>query len=120
MYFKGEKHQTFFESAIDRLPFKPSGRMAAALYLLTADHSVWKTVRHNVEKNHICFEKVRLTDVSTNGYVLYRTARDLYLKETRITVLDLSDQRTVSDLVWHLIQTAISIKRNGLASVKND
>ena len=114
MYFKGNIHQTIFENAVNRLPQAPSDRMAAALYLLTADHSVWRSVQNSIDNNHIFFEKIKLTNVSAGGYVLYKTARELYLKEPQITVSVLADRSLISDRIWRLIQTAISIRRIGI------
>lgn len=120
MYFKGNIHKTIFEKAIYSLPQVPSDRMAAALYLLTADHSVWRSVRNIIDKNHIDFEKSRPTNVSADGYVLYKTARELYLKEPQITVSVLADRSLISDQIWRLIQTAISIRRIGMQNATEE
>ena len=111
MFFRGKIHRTIFEKEIHCLPHEASDRMKAALYLLTADHSIWSASKKAIENNHICFEKVRLSNATADGYVLYRTARDLYLKESQITVSDLADRGIVSDWVLQLIQSAINIRR---------
>ncbi|MBO4308970.1 MAG: type II toxin-antitoxin system PemK/MazF family toxin [Clostridia bacterium] len=113
IHFRGQVHKEIFEKTVERLPREPSGRMVAALYLLTADNLLWKTTRPAIENNYIYFERIRLETATMDGYVLFNAAKGIYTGESGLTLGDLSNRGTVSDTAWVLIQNAISLSRNG-------
>ena len=45
MEFRGEKHRQIFQNHIRRQKHRPSAHHLAAVYLLTADKTLWKQVR---------------------------------------------------------------------------
>ena len=45
MEFRGEKHRQIFQNYIRRQKHRPSAHHLAAVYLLTADKTLWKQVR---------------------------------------------------------------------------
>ncbi len=45
MEFRGEKHRQIFQNYIRRQRHRPSAHHLAAVYLLTADKTLWKQVR---------------------------------------------------------------------------
>ena len=118
--FRGQVHREIFEKAVERLPRDPSGRMAVALYLLTADNLLWKASRSAIENNHIYFERIRLETATTDGYVLFNAAKGIYTGESGLTLGDLANRGTVSDIAWMLIQNAVRIKREKPKEEKED
>ena len=117
MIYHNEIHQLVFEEAIhgrDRSDWE----LMAALYLLTADHHLWRIMRRFVVKNDIRFDLVSLPSMSERGYLLYRTARDLYSDEERsfLSIRDLSDLHIMSNVMYDLISTGIAIRRFGLSA----
>lgn len=113
IHFRGQVHKEIFEKAVERLPREPSGRMTAALYLLTADNLLWKATRSAIENNHIHFGRIHFENATTDGYVLFNAAKGIYMGESGLTLGDLANRGTVSDTAWRLIQNAISLSRNG-------
>ena len=45
MEFRGEKHRQIFQNYIRRQKHRPPAHHLAAVYLLTADKTLWKQVR---------------------------------------------------------------------------
>ncbi len=119
MIYRNEIHQLVFEEAI-RGRDRSDWELMAALYLLTADYHLWRIMRRFVVKNDIRFNLVSLPSMSERGYLLYRTARDLYsYNEERsfLSIRDLSDLHIMSNAMYDLIRTGIAIRRFGLGAL---
>ena len=118
MIYRNEIHQLVFEEAIHGRD-RSDRELMAALYLLTADHHLWRIMRRFVVKNDIRFDLVALPSMSERGYLLYRTARDLYSYDEErsfLSIRDLSDLRIMSNAMYDLISTGIAIRRFGLGA----
>lgn len=119
MIYRNEIHQLVFEEAI-RGRDRSDRDLMAALYLLTADYHLWKLMRRFVAKNDIHFELTVLPSMSERGYLLYRTARDLYSygeDELFLSIRDLSDPRIMTNSMYNLISNGIAIRRFGLSAL---
>lgn len=119
MIYRNEIHQLVFDEAI-RGRDRSDRDLMAALYLLTADYRLWKLMRRFVVKNDILFDRVPLPSMSERGYLLYRTARDLYSSTGEgafLSIRDLSDPRIMSNSLYNLISNGIAIHRFGLSAL---
>lgn len=83
MLFQNDRHRQIFETQQISLR-KPDNRTLAVLYLLTADHPLWmKTKLHITDSGKIKLENVRLGDIATDGYALWKAAKELQTGENR-------------------------------------
>ncbi len=115
MIFQNETHKRFFEAERTKL-CKPSNQTLAALYLLTADHTLWiRTKRHIASSGKVDLESVHLGDISTDGYALWKAVKELQTCERQISLCELSDGAVIFDRVFRLIVQAVAIARFGAA-----
>lgn len=59
MNYRNEKHRIAFTEAIEKLNRKDYALMSA-VYLLTAEHSLWMKAKHRVGQNEIRFDAIKL------------------------------------------------------------
>lgn len=116
MDYRNEKHRTVFEDFIQKRD-KNNKALMSALYLLTADFMLWRSVKYCVVNNVICFEQIRLHGTTASGYPLFCAAKDLYLGTGCLTVSDLGDKSLVPPKVFGLICNAMAIRRFGLSAL---
>ena len=117
MYYKNQTHQRIFEDWITRSPYKCSNKYLAALYLLTADRELWRTVKWDVQRKSINFSLICPKRVSINSYTIFAVAKDIYNGETHITIKDVCDRQLVLDKMFDLFVTAIHICRFGYSYI---
>ena len=115
MLFQNDRHRQIFETQQISLR-KPDNRTLAVLYLLNADHPLWmKTKLHITDSGKIKLENVRLGDIATDGYALWKAAKELQTGEKQISLCELSDREAISDRAFRLIAQAAAISRYGAA-----
>ena len=74
--FQTDQHRQRFEAQKLYLR-KPDHRSLAVLYLLTADHTLWsKTRRYFSDRGKVDLQAVRLGDVSTDCYALWKAVKE--------------------------------------------
>ena len=88
-----------------------SPKLRAALYLLTADSRLWAAARPAVSKTGIDFAAIRPKDISTEAYVLYRAAQDIYEGTRYIGAAELVDRKLASGRMFRLICCAMELVR---------
>lgn len=118
MDYRNEKHRAVFENFIKKRD-KNNKALMSALYLLTADFMLWRSVKYCVANNVICFEQIHLHGTTTDGYPLFCAAKDLYLGTGCLTVSDLADKSLVPPKVFGLICNAMAIRRFGLEALES-
>lgn len=116
MVYRNEKHEQIFNEAIQKMDKNNYGLMSA-IYLLTADLSLWNKVKYHIEKNCIFFEKINRKSFTEMSYTLFCTSMDLCRGTKHITVSDLSDTKLISPVLFTLICNAMAIRRYGLIAV---
>ena len=116
MDYRNEKHRSVFTEAIRKLNKKDYALMSA-VYLLTAEHTLWRTVRRSIGDNTVRFHEIKLQNSTENGYTLFCSAKDLYLGTKHITVKDLADTKLISPKLFVLICNAMAIRRFGLGAI---
>ncbi|MDD4546134.1 MAG: hypothetical protein PHR24_02410 [Oscillospiraceae bacterium] len=116
MIFKNQQHEAIFKNE-SRKPRNQSARMLTALYLFTADHSLWARAKHCISQEAAMFDKVSLASISLPGYTLYNAALTLCCNKDKLSVSELADKNTVSPMLFELICEAMTIRRYGMAAL---
>ncbi len=115
MIFQSETHKRIFEAKRAKLR-KPDNRTLAALYLLTAEHSLWVSAKHHIGRDgKVDLQSVRLGNISTDGYALWKAVKELQTAERQISLCELSDSKVISDRAFRLIVQAMTAARFGAA-----
>lgn len=119
MNFQSNRHKQIFET--ERLNLrKPTKKAVAVLYLLTSDKNLWlKTKQHLSRGGKIDIKAIHLGDVSTDGYALWKAAKELQTGEKQISLCELADSDIISDNAFRLIVQAVTIAHFGAAVLNN-
>ena len=119
MIFQNNRHKQLFEAERSFLR-KPGKKVLAVLYLLTADHILWRKTKHLFSPNgRIDFKSVRLGDVPTDCYALWKAVKELQTGEKQNTRSSVADSGIISDNAFRLIVQAVTIARYGTAILNN-
>ena len=101
--------------------FQTDQHSLAVLYLLTADHTLWsKTRRYFSVRGKVDLQAVRLGDVSTACYALWKAVKELQTGERQISLCELADSSVISDWAFRLIVQAVTIARFGAAVLETE
>ena len=115
MIFQTYQHNQRFEAQKLHLR-KPDHRSLAVLYLLAADHILWsKTRRYFSNCGEVDLQAVRLGDVSTDCYAIWKAVKELQTGQRQISLCELADSSVISDRAFRLIVQAVTIARFGAA-----
>ena len=119
MIFQNNRHKQIFEA--ERLSMRKPGKKAlAVLYLLTADKALWqKTKPFLTDNGKVDLKGVHLGAISTDGYALWKAAKEIQTGEKQISLYELADNGVVSDNAFRLIVKAGTIARYGTAILNN-
>ena len=118
MIFQTDQHRQCFEAQKLYLR-KPGHRSLAVLYLLTADHTLWfKTRRYYSDRGKVDLQAVRLGDVSTDCYALWKAVKELQTGQRQISLCELADREVISDRAFYLITQSAAISRFGTATLR--
>lgn len=90
MEFRGEKHRQIFQNYIRRQKHRPSSHHLAAVYLLTADKTLWKQVRGAFRDGKADLSTVHLCGIQPDAYALFRSAKELLTGEPMVGLAELS------------------------------
>lgn len=108
--FYSKRHREAMACAL-KLATSSDPYTVSALYLLTADANVWKTMKPRIKQGEICFENVKFHAISEGGYTLYTAAKDLYLGTEHMSIADLADDEMVHAKTYEAICTGIMLHR---------
>ena len=119
MIFQSNRHRQIFEA--ERLNLRKPGKKAlAVLYLLTADKALWqKTKPFLTDNGKVDLKGVHLGAISTDGYALWKAAKEIQTGEKQISLYELADNGVVSDNAFRLIVKAVTIARYDTAILNN-
>lgn len=115
--YRNEKHREVFEEITAKMD-KKNYALLSALYLLTADHRLWKIMKHHIQKNGVDFQNVSLKGIHENGYTLYCVAKDLYLGTKHLSVSDLANTELIRPQMFMLVCNAMAVRRFGLKAIR--
>lgn len=108
--FHSKRHREVFASAL-QMAGRSDQYLASALYLLTADANVWKTMKFRVKNGEINFEQVKFITINEKGYILYTAAKDLYLGTEHLCIADLADEEMIRSRAYELICCGMLLRR---------
>lgn len=117
MNYRNEKHRAVFMESVKKSCNK-NNALLSALYLLTADNSLWNAAKHKTADGNICFEQIKLPDCTESAYTLFCAAKDLYLGTKHLSVSDLADTDLIPPKMFALICNAMAIRRFGLGAIQ--
>ena len=114
--YRNDVHKKIFEKQIatykkDR--YLLSNRFVAALFILTANSFLWSVSRKHIKPNVIDFSQIDVKGIETDSYLLLKVAKDLYLKQHKVSASELADKSLTRDHIFHIIVAGILIVRYG-------
>ena len=117
MEFRGEKHRQIFQNYIRRQKHRPSAHHLAAVYLLTADKTLWKQVRGVFRDGKADLSAVHLCGIQPDAYALFRSAKELLTDEPMVGLSELAERDIIRPWVLNLIFQAILLSRGERSGV---
>ena len=121
--FRNEIHRKNFESVINKYEKQGAvltNRFFAALFLVTADSFLWRQTKEFVRPNVIDLSEVDIRGIDTDGYLLYKAAKDMMFKTSKVTASELADKRITNEKCFKAIMNAIIIARYGKETIELD
>lgn len=119
MTFQNDRHKQIFEAERSSLR-KPGKKVLAVLYLLTADHTLWRKTKHLFSPNgRVDLKSVHLGEVPTDCYALWKAVKELQTGKKQISLCELADSGIISDNAFRLIVQAVTIAHYGTAILNN-
>ena len=112
--YQNTVHQKIFETESLKLR-RPDSKSLAALYLLTADHALWRETRRHIQAGRLDIGNRCTGPLSPDGYALWKAAREIQTGEKQISLCELADRDMVSDQAFRLIVQAAATARFGQA-----
>ena len=88
----------------------------AALFLLTSNRELFERCADCFTRSRIDFRFATLRGISTDNYVLFKTAKSLYLDSAEVGVDELADPELVGIEPFRLVINAMLIRRYGLSA----
>ena len=112
MTFLNANHQKLF-TEVTKHKECGSAAFLSAIYLLTADDTLWVKAVTSIGASTVQFGNIRLGTVSVEVYTLFMTAKDLYSGSKNITIRDLADKNLISQQIFNVICNAMTLRRYG-------
>lgn len=123
MIFLNMKHRKdFFSILLGRKEtiLLHTSNYGAAIFLLSADESLWLKVAGCVLDTGIYFDRVKLGGVSLEQYILFHAAKDVYSGTKHIRLSELVDKELIADDLFRLIVNAFVIEKCGLEIINQE
>lgn len=114
MIYRDDRHQHTFEKEISIRPNNISRKALAALYLLTADGSLWNQVRDQVAIRKIYGTEMRPKKLTGTSYVFFSAARDILTGSRNIQLMEIADPSLLSMQSYMILCTALAIRAYGV------
>ena len=93
-------------------------RFYAALFLLTANESIWRRAYNCFGRRGIEFRYFRYHGISIGDYARACAARSIACGADNFTLSDLEDREAVDDTTFRLVVSAVLIARYGMDVLK--
>ncbi|MDD3833091.1 MAG: hypothetical protein PHR18_04210 [Oscillospiraceae bacterium] len=117
MMFRSERHEDLFCREA-RKPRNQSACMLTAIYLFSADNTLWRNAKYQLGNGVDKLLNLPLEGISITGYTLYKAALALCRGTDDLTISELADRDSISPLVFGIICEAMTLRRYGIAAVK--
>ena len=91
-----------------------SGKYLAAAFLLCADAWLWEKAKGSITDVGIFFDNVSIRGASTEQYVLFHAAKEIYTGEQFVSMEEMADSEIISDELLSLIVSAYLLRVAGI------
>ena len=120
LLFRNARHKNRWNSIVKKglLEGRVSPAFAAALFLLTADEFLWNRAKYHVSGGKISFAEIDIRGVDTDGYAIFKTAKELYGGERHIRLSELTDPDLIGDKLLRLIVNSLVVRRYGVKAIR--
>lgn len=115
MIFRNDTHGVLFEKEI-RLHKGCGKKMAAALFLLTADYRLWQQVEPFVGSKNIDIGSARPQHLNGLTYVCFALAKDILTCSRTVALRELADPSLLSPRNFMMVSLAMFIRAYGLSA----
>ncbi len=118
-----KEHRERFLELFKRIKTNPlcsEQEYCAAIYLLTADPELWKTVMNKVTDENIDFKSIKLGAVDCDRYALYKSAKDILCHKYKLSLSELRSMEFLDEVTIKLIRTAVLVSKNGCGYIEED
>ena len=114
MIYRDDRHQNTFEKEASIRPDTASRKLLAALYLLTADGSLWTQVRDHVGLRQVYMDLMHPKNLNGTSYVFFSAARDILTGSRNIQLMEIADPSLLSLQSYMILCTALAIRAYGV------
>ena len=114
MIYRDDRHQNTFEKERSIRPDTASRKLLAALYLLTADGSLWTQVRDQVSLRQVYVDLMHPKNLNGTSYVFFSAARDILTGSRNIQLMEIADPSLLSMQSYMILCTALAIRAYGV------
>ena len=114
MIYRDERHRHTFEKEAAMRPESISRALLAALYLLTADKSLWNQVKDHISLRRVYVEDMRPKNLTGTSYVYFAAAKDIMSGTRNIQLMEITDPALLSMKSYMILCTALAIRAFGV------
>lgn len=114
MIYYSDRHRHTFEKEISIRPNNISRKALAALYLLTADGSLWSQVKDHISLRRVYVEDMRPKNLTGTSYVYFAAAKDILSGTRNIQLMEIADPALLSMGAYMVLCTALAIRAYGV------
>ena len=114
MIYRDERHQHTFEKEAVMRPESISRALLAALYLLTADKSLWNQVKDHISLRRVYVEDMRPKNLTGTSYVYFAAAKDILSGSHTVQLTEIADPALLSMKSYLILCTALAIRAYGV------
>lgn len=114
MIYRDDRHQRTFEKEKSIRPESINRRFLAALYLLTADGSLWNQVKDHISLRRVYTDEMRPKNLTGTSYVFFSAARDILTGSRNIQLTEIADPALLSMQSYMILCTALAIRAYGV------
>ena len=95
-------------------PDSVSRALLAALYLLTADGSLWNQVKDQISLRRVYVDDMRPKNLTGTSYVYFAAAKDILSGTRNIQLMEIADPALLSMKSYMILCTALAIRAYGV------
>ncbi len=114
MIYRDERHEHTFEKEVSMRPDSVSRALLAALYLLTADGSLWNQVKDQISLRRVYVDDMRPKNLTGTSYVYFAAAKDILSGTRNIQLMEIADPALLSMKSYMILCTALAIRAYGV------
>lgn len=121
--FRSKSHKAIFEREMQHYQkqgYVLSNRFTAALYILSADFFLWKSVKYHIKPNYIDFDRIDIKGAEPRSYTMYKAAKDIIYRTTTVALSDMIEKSVTDHELFMILLIAMYITRYGIECIETD